>query len=107
MFCEIRIVDDAPFKQKVHVNLVVFRSCLLFEQKKVNHVAHLLALIYFECSVRLASLFIRDQISEFIIQCVEHHFACSILQSENYCCKRRVFGESYRCNVLKVGLSVH
>ena len=57
------IVDDAPFKQKVHVNLVVFSTCLLFEQKKVNHVAHLLALIYFECSDRLASLFIRDQIS--------------------------------------------
>ncbi len=79
MFFNSRIVDYASLEQEIHINLVVFRCCLLFEQKQVDNVPHLLTLLNFESSLRLASGFIRDQISaRLIVKSIKHYFTCSV-----------------------------
>ena len=79
MFFNSRIVDYASLEQEIHINLVVFRCCLLFEQKQVDNVPHLLTLLNFESSLRLTSRFIRDQISaRLIVKSIKHYFTCSI-----------------------------
>lgn len=100
----VRVVENAPLQQQVHIVLQLVAHDLL-ENEEVDYFAHLFALAYVESAEGFAHITLRSQVALFVEETVEHDLADTVFQFEcnsGQCC---IFREAHRRNSI-AGLEI-